>query len=229
MLWAGLSGWNSDGGNDEETVSSLASAALAPSLLQGLQGTGNPLSGRMVALDGDVVRLIAYGADWRDSLRFRAAGSVVALGQTTEQRDRVAANPYGAIEIPGGNQSQVSGEVLDANPYLEEATWLITIYCCIGDSTGAYCPVEEGDRATKSGTSAQPGTVACDPARLGQFLRIGNEEYQCLDTGDAVRGNHVDVWFYDCGDQQDPAPGTGWAWLAEVGTQAVVEVVRCQD
>jgi len=228
LLWAGLSGWNSDGGNDEETVSSLASAALAPSLLQGLQGTGNPLSGRMVALDGDVVRLIAYGADWRDSLRFRAAGGILPGNQA-------AALARGSEVVLGGVSgvlpSGIPEEVLDANPYLEPATWLITIYCCEGDPGGAYCG------ATASGVQVAEGMAACSTHwPFGTRFQICGGSIQdwrvvtCQDRGSAVVSRkHLDVHFADCGDQQDPAPGTGWAWLAEVGTQAVVEVVRCQD
>jgi len=62
---------------------------------------------------------------------------------------------------------------------------------------------------------------------MGQTLEVGGRLVLCGDTGSAIEGNryHVDIWFHTCGDQQDPAPDTGWAWLQEVGTREMVEVM----
>jgi len=122
----------------------------------------------------------------------------------------------------------VPGEAVGDNPY-----WRITIYCCKNDPGGAYC----GTAA--SGTQVAPGVAACSPHWdfWTRFQIHGGLSYLhdvvCLDRGSAVKAaNHLDIWFYDCGDleaEDGPAPGTGWHWLQEVGTQAVVEVVGEQD
>lgn len=131
----------------------------------------------------------------------------------------------GAVEPPQMESLRAPSLVEEAvgeNPYLEEATFTayLSIYCCLNDDTGAYC----GDMA--SGLRVFDGAAACDPAltATATTLKVGNRIVQCLDTGNAVYGKHVDVWFYDCGDQQDPKEGTGWWWLRQVGTYAEVEV-----
>lgn len=66
----------------------------------------------------------------------------------------------------------------------------ITHYYCIGDLTGTYCGL------TASGAPVAPGVAACDPARLGEVVQVDQDTYRCLDTGGAVRGDHIDIWCY---------------------------------
>lgn len=101
-------------------------------------------------------------------------------------------------------------------------TWLITIYCCLNDPGGAYCG------ATASGVRVFDGAAACDPAltQAATFVKVARRVFQCVDTGSAVHGRHLDVWFYDCGILPNPAEGTGWAWLQRVGDRAIVEVME---
>lgn len=54
---------------------------------------------------------------------------------------------------------------------------------------------------TYSGTRVAPGTVAVDPRviPLSSRLRIpGYGRGRALDTGSAVKGAHVDLWFSSC-------------------------------
>ena len=62
----------------------------------------------------------------------------------------------------------------------------------------AYCLHGE----TASGTGTRPGVVAVDPRviPLGSPLYVeGYGRAVAADTGAAIRGNHIDVWFRDCG------------------------------
>ena len=98
----------------------------------------------------------------------------------------------------------------------------ISVYCCRGDPGGAYCGL------MASGLPVAPGMAACsDHWDFGTRLLIADRYLvTCLDRGSAVtEPNHLDIHFYDCGNQQDPAPGTGWAWLQGVGTRVMVEVL----
>jgi 3D (Asp-Asp-Asp) domain-containing protein len=64
---------------------------------------------------------------------------------------------------------------------------LATAYCLTG--------------TTASGNYAHPGTVAVDPhiVRLGSHLRIpGYGRGHAEDTGVAIRGRRIDVWFSSC-------------------------------
>jgi 3D (Asp-Asp-Asp) domain-containing protein len=66
---------------------------------------------------------------------------------------------------------------------------LITYYTCEDGFCGS----------TASGTRVHPGTASCDPAWMGRSFVIVNDPneltYSCENTGGAVRGNHVDIWF----------------------------------
>ncbi len=179
------------------------------------------------ALDGDVDRLIRYGADWRDRPdMWVAGGELSAIPVDTLQEGSVARPTELAVrhlqpvELGlGQTLPQVRGvEALDGWPALE--SWYITIYCCENDPGGAYCS------KTALGTQVREGVVACDPRYLGSRFSLGESVYACEDLGSAVWGHHLDVWFYDCGDQQDPEEGTGWWWLQEVGTRVEVIIIE---
>ena len=86
-------------------------------------------------------------------------------------------------------------------------TWLVSLglytvvsYCCIGRG-GSYCG------RTASGAPVGPGTVAADTRLLPFGSRLYVPEYGMAvvrDTGGAVKGRVLDVWFYDCAD--------AWRW-----------------
>jgi len=106
-----------------------------------------------------------------------------------------------------------AGRPLNDASSMELVRVQLTIYACIGDATGAYCP---GEQSTASGQPVGPGILAC-----GDLFAIGDSIYldgkwlgTCLDRG---RGPPawIDVWVYD-------AAG-GERWLAETGTSVIVE------
>lgn len=107
-----------------------------------------------------------------------------------------------------------------------DGSWYISIFCCRNDPGGAYCG------ATASGLQVAEGMVACSRYwSFGTRFRIrGDGLYPagrtCTDRGGAVTSPfHLDVFFRDCGIQEDPAPGTGWHWLQRTGTRVMVEVL----
>lgn len=75
-----------------------------------------------------------------------------------------------------------------------------TSYCCVGRG-GGYCG------RTASGVQVGPGQVAADPRVLPLGSRIwvdGYGEATVTDTGGAIRGHRIDVFFYRCED--------AWTW-----------------
>jgi len=149
------------------------------------------------------------------------------LGRTP---DRVLARHEASLEkvqAAAAERTVVVDEVRNRPIPTDAFTGYITIYCCRGDPGGQYCGL------TASGAQVAKGMVACSPHwPFGtRFIIRGDTSFPdgrvCEDRGSAVTAsNHLDVFFHDCGDQQDPAPGTGWAWLAQVGTEALVEVIQ---
>ena len=101
----------------------------------------------------------------------------------------------------------------------------LTIYSCLGDSTGSYCP---GGQAMYCGQQVYRGAAACGwqwgdiVMECGQRFRIIGDPiedmvYTCEDRGSAVTG--IDVWFYDY-----YAPETQ-AWRAALPGQVTVELL----
>ncbi|HEX5939139.1 MAG TPA: 3D domain-containing protein [Dehalococcoidia bacterium] len=91
----------------------------------------------------------------------------------------------------------------------ETARVSLTYYTCEDGFCGS----------TASGTSVHPGTAACDRSWMGRRFIIhgdpNNLTYTCEDTGGAVNGNHVDIWF--------ATHAEGRALIAAVGTTATIE------
>lgn len=92
---------------------------------------------------------------------------------------------------PTVHAQPASGEAVDAK---------ITFYTC-----PPYCANPSGPLPLAE------GQAACDPSWMGQRFILNDREYVCNDTGNAVWGAHVDLFFWDEAD--------GWAYLAEHGTQ----------
>jgi 3D (Asp-Asp-Asp) domain-containing protein len=91
----------------------------------------------------------------------------------------------------------------------ETATVALTYYTCEDGFCGS----------TASGTTVHLGTAACDRAWMGRRFVIHGDPrdltYTCEDTGGAVNGNHVDIWF--------ATHAEGRALIAAVGTTATIE------
>ena len=75
-----------------------------------------------------------------------------------------------------------------------------TAYCCVGIG-GGYCG------HTALGTQVRAGVVAGPPALLGATVDIPGYGVAVIeDTGGALWGNRLDVFFLDCAE--------AWAWGA---------------
>ena len=80
-------------------------------------------------------------------------------------------------------------EAIGAYEYIGECT--VTHYCC--ELYAHVCG--DGDGLTATGVPVTPGVVAVDPEviPLGSTVIIDGQAYLAADTGEAVRGNHVDI------------------------------------
>ena len=91
----------------------------------------------------------------------------------------------------------------------ETARVSLTYYTCEDGFCGS----------TASGTTVHLGTAACDRNWMGRRFVIHGDPrgltYTCEDTGGAVNGNHVDIWF--------ATHAEGRALIAAVGTTATIE------
>lgn len=87
----------------------------------------------------------------------------------------------------------------------------VTFYYCQrtvnrNDDGGGYCG------QTRSGVQVHPGSAACSYERTVENRRFTVEGdphgliYTCEDTGSAVVGDHIDLWFYTNTE--------GWEWPA---------------
>lgn len=144
----------------------------------------------------------------------RMAGDGTAVGDAVRGR---LADDYWLVDsapdpAPTGDPLEQWAEVLrraDApehesavDPVISEATLdvYVTFYTC-----PPYCGL------TAAGIPVGEGIAACDPAYMGRRFVLNGEEWLCADTGSAVHGAHVDLFFQREAD--------GWAYLAEHGTQ----------
>lgn len=86
-----------------------------------------------------------------------------------------------------------------------------TAYCCVGRG-GGHCG------RTASGVWVGPGQVAADWRVLPAFSRIWVEGYGeavVTDTGGAIKGNRIDVFFHYCADAIVFGRRTVGVWTAE--------------
>lgn len=109
------------------------------------------------------------------------------------QQDAVAAYGELAARVDAdreARQAQAEAyEAIGAYEYIGECT--VTHYCC--ELYAHVCG--DGDGLTATGIPVTPGVVAVDPEviPLGSTVIIDGQAYLAADTGEAVRGNHVDI------------------------------------
>lgn len=106
--------------------------------------------------------------------------AVIAYGELVERVDAETA----------ARQAQAEAyEAIGAYQYIGECT--VTYYCC--EPYAHVCG--DGDGLTATGLPVTPGVVAVDPEviPLGSTVIIDGQAYLAADTGEAVRGNHVDI------------------------------------
>ncbi len=84
--------------------------------------------------------------------------------------------------------------------------WKRKCGCCLGPPVYAYGP-NKGKRKkvgiTSDGTKAKKGTIAADISKYPYGTRMHVPEYgwgEVHDTGSAVKGDHIDVFFKDHDD-----------------------------
>ncbi len=86
--------------------------------------------------------------------------------------------------------------------YIDNVT--LTAYCPCEACCGCYALDRPGGIVyTASGAEAQANhTIAVDPSviPLGSWVEINGHQYHAEDTGGAVKGNHIDIYFDSHGD-----------------------------
>ena len=131
------------------------------------------------------------------------------------QQDAVAA--YGKLvarvdEEKAARAAQAAAyEAIGAYQYIGECT--ITHYCC--EAYEHICG--DGDGLTATGIPVAPGMVAVDPdvIPLGSTVIIDGQAYLAADTGEAVRGNHVDIAVESHQEALDLGTRTAEVWVVE--------------
>lgn len=105
-------------------------------------------------------------------------------------------------------------EAIGAYQYIGECT--ITHYCC--EAYEHICG--DGDGLTATGIPVAPGMVAVDPEviPLGSTVIINGQEYLAADTGEAVKGNHVDIAVATHQEALELGTRTAEVWI--VGEEA---------
>ena len=131
------------------------------------------------------------------------------------QQDAVAA--YGKLvarvdEEKAARAAQAAAyEAIGAYQYIGECT--ITHYCC--EAYEHICG--DGDGLTATGIPVAPGMVAVDPdvIPLGSTVIIDGQAYLVADTGEAVRGNHVDIAVESHQEALELGTRTAEVWVVE--------------
>ncbi len=159
-----------------------------------------------VALRAASARLAARGAELKDLLA-DARASRAALASARNAR---AAYLAGLRRRQQLNQSQIAELTAQASEAADQSTGLIdetggasvpppppAVGTKMTVSSTGYCL--QGNTAT--GVPTSPGVVAVDPATIPLGTRMyvpGYGEGVAADTGSAVKGRTIDVWFKSC-------------------------------
>lgn len=129
--------------------------------------------------------------------------TIVTAEAQQEEADRIAAEEAArkaaeeAARKAAEEEARRQAELESRKQYLGKFT--ITAYCSCKKCCGRWSPEVTGKPSTtESGTHpAQGRTVAVDKRviPLGTHIMINGHEYIAEDTGSAVDGNHIDVYF----------------------------------
>jgi hypothetical protein len=138
--------------------------------------------------------------------------ALVAAAAARDEAPAIVEPAWSVIGRHGSSPPLATGEVIEAT---------VSFYYCLqgnasGGDGGGFCgPMRDG-------TVVYQGAAACAYTYLGQRFRIVGDPtgrvYTCHDTGNLVDGRHRDIFFYFAED--------GWAWLSQVGTPAILEIVE---
>ena len=129
--------------------------------------------------------------------------TIVTAEAQQEEADRIAAEEAArkaaeeAARKAAEEEARRQAELESRKQYLGKFT--LTAYCSCKKCCGRWSPEVTGrPSTTESGTHPVQGrTVAVDKRviPLGTHLMINGHEYIAEDTGSAVDGNHIDVYF----------------------------------
>lgn len=136
------------------------------------------------------------------AVRAIEADAVAAYGELVERVDAETA----------ARQAQAEAyEAIGAYEYIGECT--VTHYCC--EPYEHICG--DGDGLTATGIPVTPGVVAVDPEMipLGSTVIIDGQAYLAADTGEAVRGNHVDIAVESHQEAIERGTHTAEVWVVE--------------
>lgn len=102
-------------------------------------------------------------------------------------------------QVNVGNVGSTSGNSINYTPGAGMGKFKVTAYCSCKICCGQYSPEVTGrPSTTRSGTHPVQGrTIAVDPSviPLGEKVIIDGHTYIAEDTGGAVKGNHIDMYF----------------------------------
>lgn len=161
-------------------------------------GANTMLYGAILSRDKEIdnleTRYEAVKAIQQDAVA--AYGKLVAQVDAEEQERSAQAAAYDAIE---------------GYEYIGECK--ITYYCC--EPYEHICG--DGDGLTATGIPVTPGVVAVDPEMipLGSTVIIDGQAYLAADTGEAVRGNHVDIAVESHQEAIERGTHTAEVWVVE--------------
>lgn len=128
-----------------------------------------------------------------DSMIYSAEKVQTSYTTFVEEQNRISEKQRLAEEAVNKRQAEESGLKTKSE------TFKVTGYCNCSKCCGKWSPEVTGRQAsTCSGTTPCEGrTVAVDPdvIPLGSTVIINGESYIAEDTGSAVKGNVVDIYF----------------------------------
>lgn len=96
------------------------------------------------------------------------------------------------LEALKSSQAQTQSNNMASGQYVSLGEFTVSAYCSC-----ERCCNQWADRITASGLIAEPGMIAVDPKiiPLGSYVMIDGVEYLAADTGGAIKGNRIDVFF----------------------------------
>lgn len=96
------------------------------------------------------------------------------------------------LEVLKSAQAQAQSNNMAGGQYVSLGEFTLTAYCSCKKCTGKWA-----DGITASGLTAEPGMIAVDPnvISLGSYVMIDGVKYLAADTGGAIKGNRIDVFF----------------------------------
>lgn len=110
--------------------------------------------------------------------------------------DEPTPEPHRAEHCIECQYEDVTGEVVELGRSM--GTFTVTAYCGCSQCCGAYA---EGRGDVVTGAIGEPLTanysIAVDPnvIALGSTVTINGQEYKAQDTGGAIKGNRIDMYF----------------------------------